>query len=769
MNSRLQALFNYRDWPLAAKLAGSVLLLLVPGSLIVNAIILSVLQDNITTQIGNNLHTLANAQAEAAARDLTNAKDQLADLSRETDVINQVLAANNAYPAAGEAARAELARLESIYEAALPGDPLLRARQDTDNAAGRALRSFVNNKPPFSQMIITDHLGGLVAVTTSPSAFGQASETWWPAAYNNGNGAIYISKPFYDQAVNLYAVTIAVPIIRPNSVEVIGVLHANYRLVNLLNLMAQTQAGATGHALLLTQDGLRLDTTAGDNISIPAVEWQRVLNNPSGNFFQGSFQGRQSLVAAAPIISDNNLMQVDALHWYVVVDQDLNEGLAAQRSIVGIGALIALAGLIVVGAFTINFARQLTRPIVALTNVAQEAQAGHLEVAAPVLARDEVGILSDAFNAMIGEIRAFTSSLENKVSERTAQLAAINEIASVIAGSLDINEVMAKTVNLIRDRLGFYHVSIFLLDAKGENAVVRESTGEVGQILKSRPHTLAVGSQSIIGYVTANRKPRIALDTQADAGHFKNPLLPNTRSEMALPLIVGDSLFGALDVQSSEPNAFRDEDVAVLQSMANQVAVAINNARLFQESQARLTEVSLLNRQYLGRAWDEFAAKHAESVNLQLEGGLVAPAPQPDNGPENLSISAPTLSGDGRTIAIPITLRDEIIGEFTLSSPEGVERWDLEDMALVEAVVAQVALAVENARLLEETQNALSEARRLARRERVLSEITAKITSGADVKRVLQIAADELRRATGSSRAVVKLTPPAEAAIREDA
>jgi GAF domain-containing protein len=268
-----------------------------------------------------------------------------------------------------------------------------------------------------------------------------------------------------------------------------------------------------------------------------------------------------------------------------------------------------------------------------------------------------------------------------------------------------------------------------------------------------------VGSQSLIGFVTANRKPRIALDTRADSGHFKNPLLPDTRSEIALPLVIGDTLFGALDVQSTEPNAFADEDVAVLQNMANQVAIAINNARLFQESQERLNEVSLLNRQYLGKAWETFGQAHPESVNLQLEGGLVNPAPELAKQAGPIGVTAPTLSGDGRTIAIPITLRDEIIGEFALSNPEGTTRWDQDELSLVDAVVAQVALAVENARLLEETQSALGEAQRLARRERVISEITTKITYGADVKRILQIAADELRRATGSSRAVVKLTP----------
>lgn len=767
-NRRLGLLFNVNDWPLAAKLTGSVLVLLIPATIVINAVILSVLQTSITTQIGNNLYTVAGAAAGNVGKEISDIVVQLGDLARDRTLVNEVLAADAGYSGSADAARQELQQMDAQWMVAKPGDPLLLSRQNTDT--GRDLRIFLNAKPNFSDLIVTDKYGGLVAVTTPPGMFAQNSEAWWPGAFRSGAGDIYISQPFYDQALNLFTITVAVPIVRPNSPEVIGVLHADYRLGNLVNVLTDIKVAQTGRALLLTRDGLRLDTTAGGDIRIPAIEWDRILNNPSGNFFTGSFQSKQSLVAAAAVTSPgNNLQQVNDLRWYVVIRQDLDEGLAAQRSIVGVGALIAAIGLVVVIFFTINTARALVRPIASLTSVARLARAGNLEIMAPVDSRDEVGILSESFNAMIGEIRSFTGSLEQKVADRTAQLAAINEIASAIAASLDLNEVMSKTVNLIRDRLGFYHVSIFLIDLKGENAVVRESTGEVGRILKERPHTLAVGSQSIIGYVTANRKPRIALDTGADAGHFKNPLLPDTRSEMALPLVVGGTLFGALDVQSTAPNAFGGDDVAVLQNMANQVAIAINNARLFQQSQDRLAEVSLLNRQYLGRAWDTFAQAHPESVNLQLEGGLVNPAPELASQGGAIGITAPTLSGDGRTIAIPISLRDETIGEFALSNPEGTTRWGHEDLSLVEAVVAQVALAVENARLLEETQGALSEAQRLARRERILSEITTKITYGADVKRILQIAADELRRATGSSRAVVKLTSQTETAVEKAA
>jgi PAS domain S-box-containing protein len=168
---------------------------------------------------------------------------------------------------------------------------------------------------------------------------------------------------------------------------------------------------------------------------------------------------------------------------------------------------------------------------------------------------------------------------------RADRLKAVARVGEVVAGQTELDKVLNLTVNLIRDRLGFYQVSIFLLDDNREWAVVRASTGDVGKIMVERPHRLAVGSNSIVGYVTANATPRIALDVGEDAVHFENPLLPDTRSEMALPLILRGKVIGALDVQSVEPNAFNEEDIGTLQIMADQLTTAIANARLFEEIQ----------------------------------------------------------------------------------------------------------------------------------------------------------------------------------------
>jgi PAS domain S-box-containing protein len=189
-----------------------------------------------------------------------------------------------------------------------------------------------------------------------------------------------------------------------------------------------------------------------------------------------------------------------------------------------------------------------------------------------------------------------------ETERRARQLATAADVSRAAASILELDSLLFEVTDLIRERFDFYHASIFLLDGEGEYAELRESTGEVGRIMKERGHRLLVGGPSIIGWVTANRRPRVALDVGEDPIHFRNELLPDTRSELAIPLISGDRLLGALDVQSTEPNAFGEDDVRVLQILADQVAVAIENAQAYkaqQEAAERTREADRLKSQFL--------------------------------------------------------------------------------------------------------------------------------------------------------------------------
>jgi GAF domain-containing protein len=196
---------------------------------------------------------------------------------------------------------------------------------------------------------------------------------------------------------------------------------------------------------------------------------------------------------------------------------------------------------------------------------------------------------------MADDLSALYGSLEARVAERTQQVRTAAEVARAVTSTPSLDDLLRRAVDLLRDRFGFYHVTIFMLDEEGANAVVRESTGEVGQLLKARGHSLAVGSSSIIGWVTANNQGRIATDVGRDPIHLKNELLPDTRSEAAVPLQVTGRVLGALDVQSKEVNAFSAETLEVLQALADQLSTAIQNARLAQQSSLAAERARLLS------------------------------------------------------------------------------------------------------------------------------------------------------------------------------
>lgn len=244
-----------------------------------------------------------------------------------------------------------------------------------------------------------------------------------------------------------------------------------------------------------------------------------------------------------------------------------------------------LAGSALFTLIVVLFAtNRLLRPLGSLTEFAGRVSRGDWDYRVPEDRDDELGLLAAALNRMAEDLRGVYRSLEARVEERTRQIRTASEVARAVTSTPNLDDLMRRAVDLIRDRFGYYHVSIFLLDESNQEAVLRESTGEVGAALKARGHKLAVGSQSVIGFVTANNQPRVASDVGHDPMHFKNELLPGTRSEAAVPLQVGGRVLGALDVQSLESNTFSPEDVSLLQTLADQLSAAIQNARLAQTS-----------------------------------------------------------------------------------------------------------------------------------------------------------------------------------------
>ncbi|HUI90480.1 MAG TPA: GAF domain-containing protein [Anaerolineales bacterium] len=316
-------------------------------------------------------------------------------------------------------------------------------------------------------------------------------------------------------------------------------------------------------------------------------------------------------------------------------------------------------------------------------------------------------------------------ALEDRVAERTLQFKAVNEVGRVASSVLDPNELINKVVNLITDQFGYYYTALFLVDSSTRWAELRNATGEAGRVLRENKHRLEIGGKSMVGAAISTRSPRVALDVGAETTRFKNPLLPYTRSEIALPLLVGDRVLGALDVQSTKEGAFGPQEIDTLQNMASQVSIALENAELFHQVQQNLAEIQAVQKQYTTQSWKQVA----DGEDLYYEVGDTDPS-----GPEN-------------ELEVNLALRDEVIGGIRLESDND---WTSEQRNLIESVATQAALALENARLVKEGQTT-------ATRERLISEISGKIWSSATMDGILRTAVQELGRALDVADATIEL------------
>ena len=334
------------------------------------------------------------------------------------------------------------------------------------------------------------------------------------------------------------------------------------------------------------------------------------------------------------------------------------------------------------------------------------------------------------------DLTTLSNELEQRVEERTAkleerarQLQVVSEVANAAASIQDPDQLLEESTSLISNSFGFYHVGIFLLSQSGENAILQAANSEGGQRMLARNHFLPVDLNSIVGYAAKTQAPRIARDTGADAVHFTNPDLPETRSEMAVPLKIGARLIGVLDVQSSQKNAFSEDDVAILSTLGNQLAVAIENARLLSETRRALETAEHTYQRYFSQAWSQFSQK-LDVDGYTYQNGSIVPIDVKEE--ENQEID----TNDSK-IKIPLMVRGQDIGILEIQPKNKTRNWTTDEVTLLEAAAERAALALESARLLEDAQ-------RRASRERTISEMANKIGSVTNIDSILKSTVEEL-------------------------
>jgi GAF domain-containing protein/HAMP domain-containing protein len=596
--------------------------------------------------------------------------------------------------------------------------------------------------------------------------------------------------PYVDATGGGLVVTVAAPLYENNHFA--GVIAADMQLTEITEQINSIQVGETGYAFMLDD--------AGRILSMPPAGFEMFGLRPedinSEEFFKQTIigkgtdelqaltrrmsaggngllivdvQGVATYVSFAPIKTNGYsvalVVPVSELQGAIVSAR--NQTQQQMRSALQLATLLLVILLVVAITVSLGLGQLIAAPVQRLTQVATRIAAGDLSAQATDNSRDEIGTLASSFNIMTARLRETLEGLEQKVGERTAELLAANEsnerrahqfesialVARTIGSTKDLDVLLPQITTVISREFGFYHVGIFLLDTAREYAVLSAANSEGGSIMLARGHRLKVGETGIVGNVTATGNPRVALDTGADAVYFNNPDLPNTRSEMALPLRAGSEIIGALDVQSTESNAFSQEDISIISTLAEQVSIAIQNAKQFEQTRNALNEAEALAKQFVQMGWQQYT-KNKRLVGVRHSGArsmLLYEANGEGSGAAPLHREDLSSRPRGSSLSIPIKLRGEVIGSVDVHSPDN-RPWDQDELDIVAAILERAALAMDNARLLEESQ-------RLASKEAKIGEVTARISSSINMRSVLQTAVEELGRALPGSEVLIQFQP----------
>lgn len=437
-------------------------------------------------------------------------------------------------------------------------------------------------------------------------------------------------------------------------------------------------------------------------------------------------------------------------NWGVIVQQQESEWLAGLRGFQFTVWGIAIVNVIFLGLLTFLAVRQAFMPLHPLMETVTAITSGDLERVAPVESEDEIGLLARAFNQMTERLRELIGNLETRVRERTAALErrtryleASAQVARDAASVLDPQLLLDRAVRLIGEQFGFYHIGLFLMDESGQWAVLQAASSTRGRRLLQKGHRVPVG-EGVVGYVAGSGTPRVIHTTE-------HPQFPKTRSELALPLQARGEIIGVLDVHSTDAEAF-EEEVAVLRSLADQIALAISNARLFQQAQRALEAERRAYGEFISQEWAEMLREWAVLGYICDAGGV---RPVTDESPvEDASLPE---------VAFPIVVRGREVGTLLAHKPAESGEWTEDEVRLMKSLVEQVGVALEGAQLYRDT-------RLRAARERLIGEVTGRLRESLDMETVARRAVQELSRALGmeSVTLYLRVAEPETGAETED-
>jgi GAF domain-containing protein/HAMP domain-containing protein len=629
----------------------------------------------------------------------------------------------------------------------------------------------------FEEIFLID-LQGKILVSTKDDRVGKDVSN--RDYFVNGTQASYISPVYHSADLGRITMVATRPFLDPNG----GTLAVVAGRVNLavLNeiLLQEAELGETGEIYLVADNHIILSSSQFDGSDLQETYfYSQKINTVLAQKSTGS--GLYNGYRGVPSIGVYRWLPT--IQMALITEQNQSEALQTSRAFmiaITITAAIALLVAIVIGQLA---ARRIIHPLRNLTETAEQITAGDLNLTAKIEKKDEIGALAHAFNDMTLHLVSLTSNLEDRVTElthkldkRSTELRIAAQIARDTSQSSTLDELLTRAALLIQDRFNYYHVGLYLLDERGEFAILRGSAGQAGQEMLEQGYRLKIGESDLIGSAIRTGKPCMVQERDTESRLFNNPLLPNSRSEVALPLMIGDRVTGALNLHSTWVDDFEIDTIEVLQTMVDQLAKAVENIDLLGEMQETVQKLENAYGQYTAGTWQSFVQRTRRLRGLRYRGLQAEPPSELTKEAREALQRHKTILGEKRieaneeamrnTLAIPMTLRGQTLGVVNVEF-EGY-RPTPEIIAFYEEVTERLALALDNVRLIEET-NLRSEQLKLLQEitaaaashvnlEHLFEDVTARIRAGFEADHCGLILIDPDRQ-TGTLVSISSATP----------
>lgn len=567
---------------------------------------------------------------------------------------------------------------------------------------------FVENYP-FSDLLVYNLNGDVVAASSSADIGKVVKRQPYFSASLSDN---HLQSPYYDLSYGGLTMFITRPLVNDSGVTV-GAIAARLLLDDLAEIMTERETlGESGETYLISAEYSRFLTPSRflekvENRAYFSQGIDRALSGENGQAIYGDYRNPPVPVLGVyrwlPELRAAFLTEIDEAETLIIFNQ-----IASTIVVVMIVAAVVAS----IGAA--YYASRFTTPIIRLTEVASRVAVGDLSQRAPAGEASEIGILAETFNSMSEQLQDLIDSLEGRVQARTRDLASTIEVGRLANSIYSQEELLPKLVEFIRSRFDLYYTQIYLLDEAYKYALLQAGTGEVGEQLLARKHRLNLAETSLVARAVQSGQPVVVSDTANNPTHKANPLLPDTRSEVAIPLKVGNDILGVLDLQAVRPDTFTDENAPVFEAMGAQIAAVLRGAQAYDAAQVAARQAEEANARLTSATWQSYLGSVGEGERVGYRYDLESPKRIPADE---------QLDGSDDGSVKPIVVRGAQIGKIVVKDDENA--LSQEDYVLIEDAAKRVGQALDQFRAFDEIKRS-EQALRL--RDQAISSSTSGIT-----------------------------------------